>query len=42
MSSPMQGVQSMKNLQQFYQNGNIKKPEFLSPIPKQTNDIKCP
>jgi hypothetical protein len=30
----------MKNLQQFYQNSHLKKPEFLSPIPKQTNDIK--
>lgn len=35
-------VQSMKNLQQFYQNSNLKKPYFLSPIPKQINDIKCP
>jgi hypothetical protein len=42
MPSSIHAVQSMKNLQQFYQNSHLKKPEFLSPIPKRTNDIKCP
>ena len=39
----MNGVQSMKNLQQFSLNNNFKKPEFLSPISKPPmNEVKCP
>lgn len=38
-----QGVQSMKNLQQFNMGNNFKKQDFFSPSPKQPiNDIKCP
>ena len=30
----IQGVQSMKNLQQLYQNSNLRKPDFFSPMPR--------
>ena len=42
-SSSIQGVQSMKNLQQFSLANNFKKHDFLSPTSKQPlNDVKCP